>query len=145
VNISLRKEFRFEASHQLPNHDGKCARLHGHSWVLTVWVTGPVSKKPGDPKEGMVVDYAAIKKHVEPIVDRLDHHHLGNGVYQSVQLMTDIVGFDVYVPTSENILRWIADRLQETPLSLCWTQLDLDETCTTTATLTKEEYDYSTD
>ncbi|NES98612.1 MAG: 6-carboxytetrahydropterin synthase QueD, partial [Desertifilum sp. SIO1I2] len=32
------KEFRFEAAHHLPHHDGKCRRLHGHSWVGRVQV-----------------------------------------------------------------------------------------------------------
>jgi 6-pyruvoyltetrahydropterin/6-carboxytetrahydropterin synthase len=36
----LAKEFRFEAAHQLPYHDGKCARLHGHSWHGVVYVAG---------------------------------------------------------------------------------------------------------
>lgn len=34
------KEFRFEAAHRLPRHDGKCRRPHGHSYVLWVEVEG---------------------------------------------------------------------------------------------------------
>jgi 6-pyruvoyltetrahydropterin/6-carboxytetrahydropterin synthase len=33
------KEVRFEAAHRLPYHDGKCQRLHGHSWIGRVYVT----------------------------------------------------------------------------------------------------------
>ncbi|GCA81549.1 6-carboxy-5,6,7,8-tetrahydropterin synthase [Microcystis aeruginosa NIES-2521] len=32
------KEFRFEAAHHLPHYEGKCRRLHGHSWLGRVYV-----------------------------------------------------------------------------------------------------------
>lgn len=51
----LEKTFRFEASHQLPKHDGKCARLHGHSWVGRVVIEGPDLIGDG-AKAGMLQD-----------------------------------------------------------------------------------------
>jgi 6-pyruvoyltetrahydropterin/6-carboxytetrahydropterin synthase len=40
------KEFRFEAAHRLPHHDGKCRRLHGrHSWVGRVYVENTTSEE----------------------------------------------------------------------------------------------------
>ncbi len=36
---TIYKEFRFEAAHRLPYHQGKCCRLHGHSWVGRVYIT----------------------------------------------------------------------------------------------------------
>src|SRR5438034_5141876 len=53
VVMLLRKTFRFEASHILPKHPGKCSRLHGHSWVLHVSITGPINRDTG-----FVMDYA---------------------------------------------------------------------------------------
>jgi 6-pyruvoyltetrahydropterin/6-carboxytetrahydropterin synthase len=38
--VRIRKRFRFESSHVLPHHTGKCARLHGHSYRLEVTVRG---------------------------------------------------------------------------------------------------------
>lgn len=75
---TLSKQFRFEAAHQLPSHDGKCARLHGHSWLLRVVVSG--SRLTGEgPRVGMLVDYGDIKRAVQPLVDKLlDHHHLND-------------------------------------------------------------------
>lgn len=91
---TLRKEFRFEASHQLMHHDGKCARLHGHSWVLVVEITGSRLATDG-PKRGMLMDYADIKRVVKPLIDdALDHHHLND------TLSTDS-------PTSEFVARWV--------------------------------------
>ena len=42
--MQLHKQFRFEAAHRLPHvsADHKCARLHGHSFAVTVWVEGDV-------------------------------------------------------------------------------------------------------
>ena len=48
----LEKEFSFEASHQLPLHDGKCARLHGHSWKGRIIIEGEELATTG-PKSGM--------------------------------------------------------------------------------------------
>lgn len=90
----LTKMFRFEASHQLPYHDGKCARLHGHSWVGAVICEGPVLQLGGS-EDGMLLDYAAISAALAPLLaDVLDHYHLND----TMQLVS---------PTSENVARWI--------------------------------------
>ena len=51
--MELRRTFQFEAAHRLtrvaPTH--KCARLHGHSFVVEIVVDGPV-----DPDLGWVMD-----------------------------------------------------------------------------------------
>src|SRR4051794_23994362 len=93
--VSLWKEFRFEAAHRLPNvPDGhKCARLHGHSFVVEVHVRGRV-----DPHTGMLVDYADIKSAFALLDDHLDHRYLN-----------EIPGLEN--PTSENIVRWIWEHL----------------------------------
>ena len=143
----LSKEFRFEASHQLPRHKGKCARLHGHSWMLTVRVEGPVQDA-----SGMVLDYFEIKESIQPVIDRLDHTHLGSGyIYEAGQIIA--LGSRGYKfnqwlypshepslpenPTSENLCLWIADQL---PLTFPWHSLTLNETCTTSCTLTRTEW-----
>jgi 6-pyruvoyltetrahydropterin/6-carboxytetrahydropterin synthase len=110
--VSLWKEFRFEAAHRLPNmpHGHKCGRLHGHSFQLEVHLEGPV-----DPRTGMLVDYADIKHAFAPLQEQLDHHYLN-----------EIVGLEN--PTSENIVRWVWERLRPTLPHLC--RLVLRETCT---------------
>lgn len=72
------KEFRFEAAHYLPHHDGKCARMHGHSWVGHVVLLSPVIENEG-PKQNMVMDFADIKAIMaKDIEDLLDHHCLND-------------------------------------------------------------------
>lgn len=120
----LTKRIRFESSHQLLNHDGKCARLHGHSWIADVTIVGIRLMIQG-PQRGMVMDYGRLKEALAPIEDALDHRHLN-----------DIVGY----PTSEEIAAWIA---QEARLQLGFLVLPPDvelysvtvhETCTSACT-----------
>jgi 6-pyruvoyltetrahydropterin/6-carboxytetrahydropterin synthase len=110
--VSLWKEFSFEAAHLLPNMPSghKCARLHGHSFHLEIHIEGPV-----DPHTGMLVDYADIKQAFRPLEEQLDHRYLN-----------DVPGLEN--PTSENVARWIWERLKPTLPQL--TRLVLRETCT---------------
>lgn len=90
------KEFSFEAAHRLPRvpAEHKCARLHGHSYRVTIRVTGPVR-----PDTGMVMDFADISAAFKPIIDaHLDH-----------RCLNDVEGLEN--PTSENLARWIWHRL----------------------------------
>src|SRR5690242_13813706 len=88
-------EFGFEAAHRLPNvPDGhKCGRLHGHSFRVEVRVRGPVGEDTG-----WVMDFADVRAACEPVRARLDHYYLN-----------EIEGLDN--PTSENLARWIWERL----------------------------------
>lgn len=100
--MEIFREFKFEAAHRLPNvHDGhKCARVHGHSYRVEIHVRGPVGEATG-----WVMDFGDLKDAFAPLYDQLDHHYLN-----------DIDG--LRNPTSENLARWIWDRLIGTlPLS----------------------------
>lgn len=119
----LGKEFRFEAAHQLPRHNGKCARLHGHSWIGIVYVSGSTVQKTG-PKTGMVLDYADIKTYLKPLLDHyLDHHFLN----QTTGLEN---------PTSEELARWIFEQLEQRGLPEIL-GVKIHETCTSTCLYTR--------
>ncbi|MFI5382155.1 MAG: 6-carboxytetrahydropterin synthase QueD [Tepidisphaerales bacterium] len=112
--VRLVKTFGFEAAHLLPTFpDGhKCRRLHGHSFRVDVVVEGEV-----DPAKGYLVDYGEIKQAAEPLIKQLDHYYLN-----------DIPGLEN--PTSENLAKWIYDKLQ--PKLALLTAVIVYETCTTT-------------
>lgn len=114
MKVKLIKSFGFEAAHDLPTFpDGhKCRRLHGHSFRFDVVVEGEV-----DPAKGYLVDYGDIKKVAEPLVKQLDHYYLN-----------DIEGLSN--PTSENLAKWLWDRLH--PLIPMLSAIIVYETCTTT-------------
>lgn len=99
----------------LPNHDGKCRRLHGHSWKMRVVVKALTLHATG-PKQGMLMDFGDISKVVKPLVeDYLDHHYLN-----------DTTGLQN--PTSEELSRWIYKMLE--PVLPNLEAIEIDETCT---------------
>ena len=106
------KEFTFEAAHQLPNvpPGHKCARLHGHSFIVRIFVEGPVGER-----SGWVQDFGDIKAAFKPLYDELDHNFLN-----------EIDGLDN--PTSENLARWIWTRLS--PRLPLLSKIQVQETCT---------------
>jgi 6-pyruvoyltetrahydropterin/6-carboxytetrahydropterin synthase len=72
----LTKSFTFDAAHNLPDYEGKCQRLHGHTWRLDVEVAAHELQQTGGDR-GMVIDFVKLKQAVQPILDQyLDHHHL---------------------------------------------------------------------
>lgn len=109
--MEIFKEFTFEAAHRLPNvpADHKCARLHGHSFKVTIHVEGEV-----DPNAGWVMDFGDIKAAFQPLYDRLDHYYLN-----------EIEGLEN--PTSENLARWIWVRLHPALPGL--SRIVVNETC----------------
>lgn len=89
----LRREFKFDAAHNLINYHGKCEKLHGHTYRLAVTLKGEPDS------EGMVFDFVELKKIVEELVlSRLDHAYINDVIPQ---------------PTAEYIAAWIFRVLDE--------------------------------
>lgn len=110
--MELFKEFGFESAHSLPNvpEGHKCARVHGHSFRAVVRVEGPVGEQ-----SGWVMDFADLKAAVQPTIDALDHRNLN-----------DVDGLEN--PTSENVARWIWERIAGDLPGL--REVEVRETCT---------------
>jgi len=74
--LTIGKQFRFEAAHNLPEHNGKCRNLHGHSYMLEVCLSGRDLHNEG-PQKGMLLDFGILGTIVRrEIVDKLDHTNL---------------------------------------------------------------------
>ena len=110
--MEIYKEFHFEAAHRLPNvpEGHKCARLHGHSFHVRLVAEGEAAEP-----SGWVMDFAQLKSSFKPIYEQLDHYYLN-----------DILGLEN--PTSENIARWIWEKLK--PSMPLLSQVEIRETCT---------------
>ena len=116
--VILTKEFNFEAAHWLPTfpEGHKCKRLHGHSFVVEVKVKGEI-----DPKTGILVDFAEIKKVVKPIIEELDHRCLNEiGAERNIPELIN--------PTSENVCKWLFEVLK--PQLPILSSIIVHETCT---------------
>lgn len=112
MTIEVQKEFRFEAAHRLPYvaEGHKCGRLHGHSFVIEVSVSGSM-----DEGMGWVLDFADISQAAKPVINRLDHHYLN-----------DLPG--LANPTSEVLARWFWNEIQSQIPGL--SRVTVRETCT---------------
>ena len=111
-HVELVRDFRFEAAHYLPNvpEGHKCRRIHGHSFHGEVALRGPIGSETG-----WLMDFADLKRIVDPVVARLDHY-----------LLNEIAGLEN--PTSELVAVWIWDALAQALPDLH--RITIEETCT---------------
>jgi 6-pyruvoyltetrahydropterin/6-carboxytetrahydropterin synthase len=115
MRCQLSRDYQFEAAHRLPRVPAthKCSRVHGHSYHVTITLTGPI-----DPDMGWLLDFADIDRVVDPVIARIDH-----------QLLNEVPGLEN--PTSELLAVWLWRAIQpalpglteilvaETPTSRC--------------------------
>ncbi|HSV88210.1 MAG TPA: 6-carboxytetrahydropterin synthase [Bacteroidales bacterium] len=116
--IRLSKEFRFEAAHALWNYDGLCRNIHGHSYILRVTIKGTPVNDTANPKNGMVMDFSALKKIVkEVIVEPFDHAFMVNdsmpeSMFSDAGQMFGRIMRLPYQPTCENMIVDFAARIR---------------------------------
>jgi 6-pyruvoyltetrahydropterin/6-carboxytetrahydropterin synthase len=109
--MRVTRRYRFAASHRLhsaaftedQNRElyGKCSNPygHGHDYVLDVTAVGPANAG-----SGLVVHIPTLDRLVsEQVLRHFDHRYLN----------ADLGEFKALVPTSENIIRVIEDRLTD--------------------------------
>ncbi len=89
----LTVEIPFSAAHCIPEHPGKCARLHGHSYRALITVAGERLNE-----QGMLVDFGDLKRACGEVIEPLDHTYLN-----------EHPAFATVVPTAEAIARHIYD------------------------------------
>ncbi len=85
----------FSAAHRLRGYPGDCAKVHGHNWIIEVFV------KCSELNEiGIAIDFRDIKTAIREVLAGLDHSDLN-----------DLPAFMDENPTSENIARFIYRQL----------------------------------
>ena len=77
----------FAAAHHLRNYHGKCENLHGHNYLVEIYV----SQKRLN-KQGMVIDFNVLKSLLDEVLGEFDHKYLN-----------DLKDFNKLNPTAENI------------------------------------------
>ena len=86
----IKKTLEIAAAHKLAlDYPSKCSNLHGHNWIVTVYLRSETLNH-----NGMIMDFTQIKKKIS---DKLDH-----------QILNDVVDFN---PTAENLAKFICDQL----------------------------------
>ena len=127
ARISVTKIFKFDAAHFLPEHKGKCADIHGHTYRLEV----TVARTDGDvlasgSSAGMVLDFGDLKEIVQrEIIEKVDH-----------KMLNDVLPFRT---TAENVVVYFYEVLERqlAPLGVEVLKLKLWETQTSFAEVVK--------
>ena len=86
----------FSAAHLLAQIGGKCEELHGHNFRVEVTVTAPDLNE-----SGLLIDFRAVKKWLNVILDQMDHKHLNELPY-----------FAGINPSAENIAKFIYAQME---------------------------------
>lgn len=117
--IRITKEFSFEMAHALHGYDGACSNIHGHSYKLSVTVSGKPENDSNSSKQGMVMDFGDLKNIVKTeILEIFDHALILNEntpdreKISAIPLSGKIV-FLPYQPTCENMLQDFAVRISK--------------------------------
>lgn len=88
-------ESSFSSAHRLRGYKGKCESLHGHNWKTRI-----IASKQALDKIGLAFDFRDLKISLGKVLKCLDHKYLNETPY-----------FKKVNPTSENIARYIHDKL----------------------------------
>jgi 6-pyruvoyltetrahydropterin/6-carboxytetrahydropterin synthase len=95
--FTVSQRFFFDAAHTLERaiETEASRRIHGHTYRAEVAVSGP-----RDVRSGMVVDLGLLRRRLDALRDRLDHH-----------LLDEVPGLGA--PTLENLCLFIAADLAD--------------------------------
>jgi 6-pyruvoyltetrahydropterin/6-carboxytetrahydropterin synthase len=94
---TISAQAHYDAAHLLRNYEGKCARMHGHRYVVEVAVQAP---EVGN--QGMVYDFTDLKRHLRELAARFDHQNLN-----------DIPPFTEIESTAENQARFFYEEIKK--------------------------------
>ena len=78
----------FSSAHRLPQYDGACQKLHGHTWKAVFVIEGPIRE------DGMVCDFKVVKNLLDENLP--DHQFLNDWVEN---------------PTAENLAQFLFKKI----------------------------------
>ena len=98
--VTIRKTF--SAAHILKEIGGKCEEMRGHNFIVEVTVAGPSLNS-----EDLLIDFRVLKGWTNEVLEEMDHKYLN-----------DVECFKGMNPSSEQVARYIYNRLAEKAASL---------------------------
>ena len=72
--MKIGKVIQWDMGHRVLNHRSICKGLHGHRYKAEICVEGELIEQSGASEEGMVIDFADIKRTAQKLIqEELDH------------------------------------------------------------------------
>lgn len=118
--LSINRTENFEIAHNLFPYDGKCYSLHGHSYKVTVEISGPQVEPLN-----MIVDFNILKQVMKNVIPDhayvydtrlLDNHEVNNIIPELIPLLKkhnmNTVGYPC-TTTCENLVQVWADAINK--------------------------------
>ena len=86
--FEIKKRIEISAAHKLKlSYESKCAGLHGHNWVVDIYLKSETLNT-----DGMIMDFDRIR---DKLMEKLDH-----------KVLNDVLDFN---PTAELLAKYICD------------------------------------
>ena len=71
---TVHREIQIDCGHRVPDHASKCRSPHGHRYRIIATCGGEVLSEPGNPENGMVIDFGNIKMAMMDVLDGIFDH-----------------------------------------------------------------------
>ncbi len=142
----------YSSCHFIPRHE-KCARLHGHSYIVRIRLEGDLDES------GMVMDFVVIKKKLRSMISEMDHKVLLPSASKIVKIeekdgsvevtscgkryvfpSEDVLLLDIPTTTAEEMARMMTERIiaeTDIPKTVRSVSIGIDEERGQTAWYTK--------
>ena len=117
--MKIVKIIQWDMGHRVVNHRSICKGIHGHRYKAEICISGDLILEAGVSDEGMVMDFADLKKIAfSEILDKIDHGFMVHD--KDVEMIDFFNKHDghkpvivPFVPTAENVSKYIFEILSD--------------------------------
>jgi 6-pyruvoyltetrahydropterin/6-carboxytetrahydropterin synthase len=117
--MKIGKVIQWDMGHRVLNHRSVCKGLHGHRYKAEICVEGDLVEKKDASEEGMVIDFADIKKTAQKFIqEELDHAFMvWEKDIELLEFFRNSKGHKPvivpFTPTAENVAAYIFNELKD--------------------------------
>ena len=117
--MKIGKVIQWDMGHRVLNHRSVCKGLHGHRYKAEICVEGDLVEKKDASEEGMVIDFADIKKTAQKFIqEELDHVFMvWEKDIELLEFFKNSKGHKPvivpFTPTAENVAAYIFKELKD--------------------------------
>ncbi len=117
--MKIGKVIQWDMGHRVLNHRSVCKGLHGHRYKAEICVEGDLVEKKDASEEGMVIDFADIKKTAQKFIqEELDHAFMvWEKDIELLEFFKNSKGHKPvivpFTPTAENVAAYIFNQLKD--------------------------------